>query len=465
MNDQGKTTTSRLATLLFGALLLPVAQCGFCADVAGVIARLEKYRGPAIVRAESLKRHEVQIDLKRNGESGPLTLFVELPHTGPKVWPLADVEAVDALGKAMLVRRGGIEWHRLWIPIPSGQDRIVVRAVKPPQTPPGQYPEKARQVADPATGLSATIARWPEGRRAALSLRFDDSHPTHLSKAIPILREYGFRGTFMINPGVRDGRPPNSRWRSAFQEHRAKWEAVARQGDQEFANHTARHRGAAGDDDMDSEIGDAARAIWELTPDKSNLTALNLGGGTFWETTRTMRHYLDKYHSFETGGSLGMDDVYGNPVEALRQHLLRHIERGIWCRIHFHYIGEKLSSSEANFRAALDIVRENKADIWIAGMADIYKYQTERAAATLRLERSGPDSLSLALSCSTDPGLFDQPLTLEVTLPESWTGHQVRIIASEGKGAAAKRRTQNGGNLLYFEAAPVNSIYRIEKIK
>ena len=42
---------------------------------------------------------------------------------------------------------------------------------------------------------------------------------------------------------------------------------------------------------MEAEIGDAARAIWAMTPGKSKLMALNLGGGTLWETTRTLRHY------------------------------------------------------------------------------------------------------------------------------------------------------------------------------
>ena len=365
------------------------------ADSAGVTARLEKYQGPATIRMESLDRHKVRIDLERNRDARPLTLVVELPKTGRGVWPLADVEAIDADGRAVPVRRGGIEWHKLWIKAPPGQNRFIVHAVDPPGGHPKRFTEKERQVGDPATGFSATIGRWPNGRRAALSLRFDDSHPTHLSMAIPILREYGFRGTFMINPGGLDGRSPNSRWRSAFQERLAEWKAVAQRGDQEFANHTAHHRGADNDADMEREISDASRIIWKMFPGKSRLVALNLGGGTHWETTRTMRHYLDKHHLFETGGSLGMDDVYGKRVEAFRQHLLRHIERGIWCRAHFHYIGEKLSSSEENFRAAMDIAKENEAELWIAGMADIYKYQTERAGATLALVSSGPDAASL----------------------------------------------------------------------
>jgi peptidoglycan/xylan/chitin deacetylase (PgdA/CDA1 family) len=141
-----------------------------------------------------------------------------------------------------------------------------------------------------------SLARWYDARQAALSLRFDDSHPTHLTKAIPILREYGFRGTFMINPGADE---PGSRRRSSFQIHRAAWEAAAKSGDSEFANHSAHHRGATGDDDMDAEIGAAARAIWKLTPGQSRLTALNLGGGTQWTTSRTLRYYLDKYHHLD----------------------------------------------------------------------------------------------------------------------------------------------------------------------
>ena len=35
------------------------------------------------------------------------------------------------------------------------------------------------------------ICRWYGGKKAALSLRFDDSHPTHVTVAIPMLDEYG----------------------------------------------------------------------------------------------------------------------------------------------------------------------------------------------------------------------------------------------------------------------------------
>ena len=130
---------------------------------------------------------------------------------------------------------------------------------------------------------------------------------------------------------------------------------------------------------MEREVGQASEAIWQLFPDNSKLLALNLGGGTKWETTRTLRYYLDKYHLFDaSSGSLGMDDVYGNRVSVFRQQLERNIETQGWYRVHFHYIGEGLSSSEGNFRAVLDITKEHESKLWIAGMADIFKYQEER---------------------------------------------------------------------------------------
>ena len=450
--------------LLLVFFVIATTEHGLSAESPGVTVGLEKYEGPATVRVESVGRYNVKIDVDRKTERNPLTLAVELPETGSDAWRFIDVEVLDSNGRPVSVRRGGIEWHKLWITVPAAQSRFLVHAVDPPGERPQMHPEKDRHVSESTTGFSATIGKWPDGRRAALSLRFDDSHPTHLSKAIPILREYGFRGTFMINPGGRDGRSPNPRWRSAFQTHRAEWESVARRGDQEFANPTMRHRGAENDADMEREVGDAAKAIWELFPGKSKLVALNLGGGTQWQTTRTLRYYLDKYHLFATSGSLGMDDVYGNRLDAFRQHLIRHIEREGWCRVHFHYIGDNLSTSEAHFRAALDVAKEHEAELWIAGMADIYKYQTERRGATLALEKSRPNGASLRLSCSTKPELYDQPLTIEVTLPKSWLPNHMTVTNAQDKAIATRSTQTKDRTLLRFEVAPRNALYSMEMI-
>ena len=342
--------------------------------------------------------------------------------------------------------------------MPALRSTYIVQAVDSTIGKPRLSTEKERKFLDSATGLRVAVAPWDDGRQAALSLRFDDSHPTHLTKAIPILRQYDFRGTFMINPGPDE---PGSRRRSTFHMHRDEWEAVAKTGDHEFANHSAHHRGAAGDDDMDAEIGDAARVIWKMTPGRSPLMALNLGGGTQWATSRTLRNYLDKYHQFDaSGGSLGMDDTYGNRVNTFRQHLNRHIEGRGWCRIHFHYIGEGLSSSEANFRAALDVVKEHETSLWIAGMADIYKYQIESSTASLSLVESLDHRLVFRLSCQTDPELYDELLTIEVTPPPDWPADRIRMRDSQGEAVTLKKIS--GQTVLRCRVAPRSAAYTIE---
>ena len=431
-------------------------------EVSGVVVRFEKYVGPATFVAQSVGEHKLKIVLDPKTERGPLAIRVELPNSGRNAWPAADVEVRDARGEAMLVRRSGIEWHNLLIPVLAVRDTYWVQAVSPPGGGATLPAEEQRQLSDQTTGLGLSIARWHDGRPAALSIRFDDSHPSQLSKAIPILREYGFRGTFMINPGKRE---PDSRRRSDFEDHRAEWEACAQRGDQEFANHSAHHRGAVGDADMETEIGDAAQVIWTLFPGKSKLMALNLGGGTLWETTRTLRYYLDKFHQFDASqNSTGMDDSYGERVASFRQILKQHIQRRLWCRIHYHSIGDGFSSSETNFRAALDVAKEHEAALWIAGMADIYKYQAERSASALSLVKSDPSQLSFKLSCFTDPELYDQPLTIEVTTPESWPPDRIVVTDLQDEAIALRTGQGSGQRVLRFEVAPRSAAYTIKLV-
>lgn len=446
-----------LHTLVFP--LLAITLHAQSLDLGGVKVSLDRYQGPATVSATSLEKFKLRVQVDRLGETQPLSVRVELPKTGRNVWPANDVEVRDEAGMAMLVRRSGIEWENLVVPINENVSTFIVQAVEPAVPLPRITSDKERVIQDAASGAQVRIANWPHGRRAALSIRFDDSHPTHLSKAIPILREYGFKGTFMVNPGPKE---PGSRQNFSFETQHGEWEAVMKGGDMELANHSAHHRGARSDEEMDVEIGSAAEAIWKLTPGRSKLMALNLGGGTRWETTRALRHYLDKYHQFDaSSGSLGMDDSYGGRVEAFRKALTSHLERGLWCRVHYHYIGEGLSSSEANFRAALDIAKQYQDKLWIAGMADIHKYQTERSSTKLTLVKSDEKSLTFQLDCRTDATLYDQPLTIEVTPPAAWDAAKVEVKDAAGSPLTAEIVESGNGRLLRLEVTPRTSSYSI----
>jgi hypothetical protein len=157
-----------------------------------------------------------------------------------------------------------------------------------------------------------------------------------------------------------------------------------------------------------------------------------------------------------------MDDVYGNRVVALRDHLRSHIERGLWCRAHFHSVGDGLASTEESFRSAMDVVKEHERQLWIAGMADIHKYQEERKAARLSLESLGPDRLRLRVSVATEAALYDQPLTLQLTLPAGRSEADL-TISDEGR-ALIPIRTAPGADptSAWADVAPIDGTYTVE---
>jgi len=68
---------------------------------------------------------------------------------------------------------------------------------------------------------------WPEGIKAAVSFTFDDGRSSQLELAIPLLNEYGVKGTFFVSP-------PN------VDRARVGWREAAAQG-QELGNHTFTH--------------------------------------------------------------------------------------------------------------------------------------------------------------------------------------------------------------------------------
>ena len=55
--------------------------------------------------------------------------------------------------------------------------------------------------------------RWPEGKRAAVSLSFDDARPSQVDAGVPLLDKYGVKATFYVTPGNLEKRL--SGWKKA----------------------------------------------------------------------------------------------------------------------------------------------------------------------------------------------------------------------------------------------------------
>lgn len=144
--------------MLLANLLASTALLGAVHGTDDVKVSLERYAGPAKVTATSLEKFKLRLDVDRQGETQPLTLRVELPASGPKTWPAADVEVRGASGEAMLVQRSGIEWEKLLISLPPDVTTCFVQAVEPPTGWPVTTSEKDRVIHD-ATSAACSRRR------------------------------------------------------------------------------------------------------------------------------------------------------------------------------------------------------------------------------------------------------------------------------------------------------------------
>jgi peptidoglycan/xylan/chitin deacetylase (PgdA/CDA1 family) len=72
-----------------------------------------------------------------------------------------------------------------------------------------------------------SIFSWPTGKRAALSITFDDARVTQADVGLPILDEYNVKGTFFVSF-------------EAMEQRLDVWRAAAKSG-HEIANHTMTH--------------------------------------------------------------------------------------------------------------------------------------------------------------------------------------------------------------------------------
>jgi len=283
-----------------------------------------------------------------------------------------------------------------------------------------------------AAGVKVYIARWLDDKDAAISIRFDDSHPSHLEVAVPLLDQCGLVGTFFINPG-----------RDAYKKRRQAWEALAAKRVHEFANHTLHHRGAKSDDEADREIGGCSQYIWGLFPEKSKLLAFRRGGGTNWLQEKPMKHWREKWHLISARYSLsvGTERCKISTQDALVERTEKVIAQKQWISYYYHAIGVErgMSIGAKLFSDNMHYLRGKRKQVWFGGIAQIYKYWIARKAAQVTIQSAGPREVKVYVKCNVDRGLYDQPITLVVELPRSWLAYDVQAFDAQAQSMLVRR--------------------------
>ena len=81
-----------------------------------------------------------------------------------------------------------------------------------------------------------------------------------------------------------------------------------------------------------------------------------------------------------------------------------------------------------------------------------------RREARLAIKALEGGRAEIALSCMTDRALYDQPLTIQLTLPEGRPAAP-SVVGPGGAEIPVRRSTAAGRAVLRFEAAPADGTY------
>ncbi len=246
---------------------------------------------------------------------------------------------------------------------------------------------------------------------------------------------------------------------------------------QELANHTMNHSYETTYDAWKAEVEDASDVIWGIrhgSPLQKNasLIAFNNSSSVDWpwapkeeveilnELNNIERQtYMGPvYHtqanpSYSIPAGSGADVMYcgsaglslnadGDCVNSSDDVVVRGINQaisnGVVYQACFHGIlstaddnctdytsgttdGGNAGVAFSELEAFLDRVVTVEDQIWVAGAIQLYKYSQEQQRSNIRMHQQCSDRIYFDLT-SPLSSLYDEPLTLIVTVPDDWTG-------------------------------------------
>ncbi|MGE5294553.1 MAG: polysaccharide deacetylase family protein [Solirubrobacterales bacterium] len=250
---------------------------------------------------------------------------------------------------------------------------------------------------DPYTGrsVSATRFAWPEGKRAAVCLTFDDARPSQVDVGVPILNEYGMRATFYVSP-------------QRVPERLDAWKKAVVDG-HEIGNHSVRHactgnfswsREKALEDytlaQMAAELDQANEQIGKLLG-VHPVTFAYPCGQKFVGRGEHARSYVPVVAERFAAGRGWRDESANDPAfcdpaqlmaleldgltfEQLKKLVDAAAEKGTWLVLAGHEIGVEgppQTTRTDTLRAFCEYARDPKNGLWVDTVANVTRYVAE----------------------------------------------------------------------------------------
>ena len=245
---------------------------------------------------------------------------------------------------------------------------------------------------------SAKVIHWPEGKRVAVSLSFDDGRASQVDKGLDVINPTGVKVTFFVNP-------------PAVKEHLDGWKRAVASG-HEIGSHTMTHP-CTGNfpwsrqnalenytlESMSQQLDEASAQIQELL----GVHAVTFGypcGQKFVGRGPEMKSYVPLIGQKFLVGRGYMDEYYNDPVFCdlaqasgtaiddtdyidMVKHIDKAAQQGGWVIFVGHDIGQKaFQVTDTIALAALCRYMQDPANgVWVDTVEHIAKYVIKQRAS------------------------------------------------------------------------------------
>ncbi len=242
--------------------------------------------------------------------------------------------------------------------------------------------------------------QWPAGKRAAISLTFDDARPSQIDRGLPILDEYGVKATFYVSL-------------SSMEKRLDAWKAALANG-HEIGNHTLTHP-CSGNfpfsrekalenytlDQMQAELRQANEGIERLVGVRPVSFAYPCGQ-KFVGRGRNLRSYVPLVAEEFLTGRGWMDEWANDPAfcdmaqlmameldgkdfEQVKQIIDRTLANGGWLVFCGHDVGDggRQVTLRSTLRAMCEYAKDPANGIWLADVGTVARHILSSAPAAM----------------------------------------------------------------------------------
>jgi peptidoglycan/xylan/chitin deacetylase (PgdA/CDA1 family) len=309
-----------------------------------------------------------------------------------------------------------------------------------------------------SAGPSVSIARYYGNATGALSFTFDDGSQNQVDIAMPMLEEFGFRGTFFVIVGpTRDNKadPPLPGANTADNWCNVSWEEWRAGADRghEIACHSMTHVDLTGLD---------AQRLYEEVAGAKELMAAKMGEAprTFAypyngvnDNVRTLvyehflgaREYQDAYGMGMINNEAGMNAVADKAVS-----------NGSWEVAMLHGIAQAWGAVDtAAFRGHLAWCRalSDSGKLWVAPFVSVLRYVKERDSTSVKIVEQEQGRIAFTTESNLDLSRYSHPLTFIIGPVETEPEAMRAYIGSTELSAR-----YDGGKILVDASAAADTI-------